>query len=83
MQQLVCVYTAARRIRSAESNALVVSRTRSRPGDYTFVHTAAPVWEALSLNVTSKTSLDTFKYVLMTHTFKYVMKMHLFTIASA
>ena len=35
MQQLVRVYTPARRLRSADSNALVVLRTRSRASDCT------------------------------------------------
>ena len=67
LQQYVQVYTPPRSLRSASTYPLVQNRSHSAAGDCTCVHTAATVWNALPVSVTSKDSLLSFKAALTTH----------------
>ena len=71
-QKLICIYKPARCLRSADSSTLVVPRSCSRAGDYTFVQVVAAVWNALPSSVLCKTSLNSHKSALKTHLFTAV-----------
>lgn len=58
-----------RRLRSASTAALVVPASRLRIGDRAFPITAAKTWNSLPPEVTSSTTLATFKKKLKTHLF--------------
>ena len=57
LQQCLQVYTPTRSLRSASSYTLVQNKSRTGAGDFTYVHAAATVWNALPVSVTSKVSL--------------------------
>jgi hypothetical protein len=58
-----------RRLRSAETAAILIPRTRTTLGDRSFLVVAARAWNALPDSVTSAPSLLTFRRLLKTHLF--------------
>ena len=63
---------ARQHIRSASTSSLVVRRTRlSTIGDRAFPVAAARLWNTLSLNVTSASSIPVFRKHLKTHLFSH------------